>query len=39
MEKIKIGKRIRDIAYNKKYNCFFLALEDETGSLGVITIN
>ena len=35
MEKIKIGKRIRDISYNKKYNCFFLALENESGSIGV----
>ena len=37
MEKIKIGKRIRDISYNKKYNCFFLALEDKSGSIGVVS--
>ena len=36
MEKIRIGKRIRDISYNKKYNCFFLALENESGSIGVV---
>jgi hypothetical protein len=39
MEKMRIGKRIRDIAYNKKYNLFLLALEDGTGSVGVISVN
>ena len=39
MEKIRIGKRIRDIAYNKKYNLFLLALENETGSIGLISAN
>ena len=37
MEKITVGKRIRDIAYNKKYNSFLLALEDETGSIAAIS--
>ena len=36
MEKITIGKRIRDIAYNKKHNCFLLALENENGTLGTL---
>ena len=39
MEKIRIGKRIRDIAYNKKYNSFLLALENENGSVGFINAN
>ena len=39
MEKIRIGKRIRDIAYNKKYNLFLLALENATGSIGLISAN
>ena len=39
IEKIRVGKRIRDIAYNKKYNLFLLALEDGTGSVGVISVN
>ena len=39
MEKMRIGKRIRDIAYNKKYNFFLLALENESGSIGYITAN
>ena len=39
MEKIRIGKRIRDIAYNKKYNSFLLALENENGSVGIINAN
>ena len=38
MEKITVGKRIRDIAYNKKYNCFLLALEDEKGSIAAISV-
>ena len=37
MEKITVGKRIRDIAYNKKYNSFLLALEDETGGIAAIS--
>tara|TARA_B110000196_G_C20827105_1_gene511972 strand:+ start:202 stop:351 length:150 start_codon:yes stop_codon:yes gene_type:complete len=39
MEKIRIGKRIRDIAYNKKYNLFLLALENGEGSVGLISTN
>jgi len=39
MEKMRIGKRIRDIAYNKKYNSFLLALENESGSVGFISVN
>ena len=35
-EEIFIGKRIRDIAYNKKHNCFLLALENENGTLGTL---
>ena len=38
-EKIRIGKRIRDITYNKKYNSFLLALEDGSGSVGMISID
>ena len=32
MEKIYIGKRIRDIIYNKKTNVFLLALEGKKNS-------
>jgi len=39
MEKIKVGKRIRDIVYNKKYNFFLLALEDGDGNIGVLSID
>ena len=39
IEKIRIGKRIRDITYNKKYNSFLLALENESGSVGIISID
>ena len=39
MEKMRIGKRIRDIAYNKKYNSFILALEDVSGSVRPIGLN
>ena len=39
MEKMRIGKRIRDIAYNKKYNSFLLALENESGSVGFISVH
>ena len=28
MERIFIGKRIRDLKFSKKYNVIFLALED-----------
>ena len=38
MEKIRVGKRIRDIAFNKSFNSFFLALENNTGSIGIINI-
>jgi len=36
IEQIKLGKRIRDIIYLKKYKAFVLALEDKDGFLGVI---
>ena len=36
IEQIKLGKRIRDIIYIKKYKAFVLALEDKDGFLGVI---
>ena len=39
MEKIRIGKRIRDIVYKKKYNSFLLALENGSGSVGVINVD
>ena len=39
MERMRIGKRIRDIAYNKKYKSFLLALENESGSIGYISAN
>ena len=39
MEKLRVGKRIRDIAYNNKYNSFILALEDGNGSVGFISAN
>ena len=39
MEKMRIGKRIRDITYNKKYNSFILALENENGSIGQISLD
>ena len=39
MERMRIGKRIRDIAYNKKYKSFLLALENESGSIGYIGFN
>jgi hypothetical protein len=38
MEKIRIGKRIRDISYNKKYNSFIVALENGEGSVGFISV-
>jgi hypothetical protein len=37
IEKIRVGKRIRDIIYLKKYKTFILALEDENGFLGIIS--
>lgn len=39
MEKIRVGKRIRDIVYNKKYNFFLLALEDGNGNIGVLSLD
>jgi hypothetical protein len=39
MEKIRVGKRIRDINYNEKYNTFFLALENESGDVGLLSID
>ena len=38
VEKIYVGKRIRDISYSLFYKNFFLALEDDTGSLGIISV-
>ena len=38
MEKIRVGKRIRDIAFNKSFNSFILALENNSGSIGIINI-
>jgi len=38
-EKIRVGKRIRDIVYNKKYNFFLLALEDGDGNIGVLSVD
>ena len=35
-EKITIGKRIRDISYNKKNKKILLALESDNGALGII---
>ena len=37
IEKIRIGKRIRDIIYLKKYKTFILALEDGEGSVGIMS--
>ena len=37
IEKIRVGKRIRDIIYLKKYKTFILALEDKNGFLGIIS--
>ena len=47
MEKIFIGKRIRDIIYNEQNNIFILALEGKKGSkssdnqpnLGILKVN
>ena len=38
-EKIRVGKRIRDIAYSKKFKLIFLAEEDNQGSIGVLSIS
>jgi hypothetical protein len=38
-EKIYLGKRIRDITYHKKKKLFILALEDDNGSIGLISSN
>jgi len=38
MEKIRVGKRIRDIAFNRSFNSFILALENNSGSIGIINI-
>ena len=37
-EEIKIGKRIRDIIYEPKRKFFILALENDNGSLGIISV-
>ena len=39
MEKIRVGKRIRDINYNKKSNTFSLALENKNGDIGLLSID
>ena len=36
IEKIRIGNRIRDINYNKKNKKILLALENNSGALGII---
>ena len=35
-EKIRVGKRIRDIEYDQESNKIFLALEDNSASIGII---
>ena len=37
LEKIYVGKRIRDIEYSKELNTFILALEENGGSIGILT--
>ena len=37
-EEINIGKRIRDIIYEPKQKFFILALENDNGSLGIISV-
>ena len=37
LEEIYVGKRIRDIEYSKELNTFILALEDNGGSIGILT--
>ena len=34
--KIRVGKRIRDIEYDQESNKIFLALEDNSASIGII---
>ena len=36
-EKIYIGKRIRDILYVKDFNIFLVALENNGGSIGILS--
>jgi hypothetical protein len=36
-EQIRIGKRVRDMVYDKKNKIIFIAQEDDTGSIGVIS--
>ena len=36
MERIHIGKRMRDIDYNSYNNSYLLALEEEPASIGII---
>lgn len=38
LEKIFIGKRIRDIEYIKDLNSFVLSLEDNAGAIGIINL-
>ena len=37
-EKIRIGKRIRDVVYDEKNKIIFLAEENDDGSIGVLKI-
>ena len=39
IERIRIKKRIRDIIYDNISNTFFLALESDAGSIGVVHLN
>tara|TARA_A100001015_G_scaffold171129_1_gene190163 strand:+ start:1105 stop:2481 length:1377 start_codon:yes stop_codon:yes gene_type:complete len=38
MERIRIKKRIRDIAYNTNNNSILLALENNSGTIGIISV-
>ena len=38
-ERIRVGKRIRDLQYDKFSNTVFLALEDNKGQIGIIRSN
>ena len=35
-ERMRVGKRIRDLSYDESTRTFFLALEDNTGSIGIL---
>ena len=38
-EKIKIGKRIRDLNYDKTNQIIVLALENDKGSIGILEVS